>query len=208
MSESVFAQPWYQQAFGIEELVRAAQLEHPYSVRMGGESQVHTLHAASVLILFSPNGREILLTKRTETVDTHKGQFAFPGGRLERGETPEQAALRESFEEVGVLAQDVRIAGALPELLTVTGYRVTPFLGMLARPTSEVILAPQPEETAEIFWAAVSDLFQPEAYRREKIEHGGILYPIEAFYLGDRRIWGATAAMLGNTAARLKEILR
>ena len=81
------------------------------------------------------NGWHILYTRRTERVESHKGQVSFPGGGCDAGETePEQTALREAQEEIGVDPASVRVLGRLPNMITITAFRVTPVVGVIHWP--------------------------------------------------------------------------
>jgi 8-oxo-dGTP pyrophosphatase MutT (NUDIX family) len=77
----------------------------------------------------------VLFTRRTERVESHKGQVSFPGGACDEGETtPEQTALRETHEEIGVHPKDVRVLGRMKSLITISDYRVTPVVGVIPYP--------------------------------------------------------------------------
>lgn len=143
----------------------------------------------------------ILLTVRSAALRAHAGQVAFPGGRLEPGETPEQAALREAEEEVGLPADWPVLAGRMPLHLTGTGFLVTPVLAMLE---PGFPLRPDPGEVAAVFELPLSVLLDPAAPRRESREWKGRLreywvWPHETHY-----IWGATATILVNLARALR----
>ncbi len=95
------------------------------------------LKCAAVLIPLAFSGGEwhLLFTRRTDRVQSHKGQVSFPGGACDNGETtPEQTALRETEEEIGVRREDVTVLGRLSQLITITSYRVTPVVGVIPFP--------------------------------------------------------------------------
>jgi 8-oxo-dGTP pyrophosphatase MutT (NUDIX family) len=95
------------------------------------------LKCAAVLIPLAFSGGEwhLLFTRRTDKVQSHKGQVSFPGGACDDGETtPEQTALRETEEEIGVRSEDVTVLGRLSQLITITSYRVTPVVGVIPFP--------------------------------------------------------------------------
>ena len=95
------------------------------------------LKCAAVLIPLAFSGGEwhVLYTRRTDRVQSHKGQVSFPGGACDDGETtPEQTALRETEEEIGVRREDVTVLGRLSQLITITSYRVTPVVGVIPFP--------------------------------------------------------------------------
>lgn len=168
---------------------------------------------AAVLVLFgNQNGKpSLLITRRTETVETHKGQMAFPGGRCDRKgdgqfETSIEAALRETYEEVGIAPDDVEICGELSDLWTVTGYLVTPVVGLLKVETERLSFVTSEHEIAEAFWVPLSVLMDPGTYRYEKIRFGEVDYPIDVFQVADHRIWGATGSMIKNLLDRLQSV--
>jgi 8-oxo-dGTP pyrophosphatase MutT (NUDIX family) len=95
------------------------------------------LRCAAVLIPLArrQDDWQLVLTRRTETVDEHKGQVSFPGGACEADETaPEQTALREAGEEIGLKPEDVRLLGRLNDIVTITAYRITPVVGTIPWP--------------------------------------------------------------------------
>jgi len=167
---------------------------------------------AAVLILAAPsvNGPSLLFLKRTETVEKHKGQIAFPGGRRESadeaagGVDPDVAtALRETREETGVAPDMVEVLGKLAAFPTITRYRVTPVAGISRIAVENIVLRPDPREVDGLFWVPVRELAKPETYRREYYTTGGSRYPTDVFMAGGRRIWGITGAILKNLLDRL-----
>jgi 8-oxo-dGTP pyrophosphatase MutT (NUDIX family) len=143
----------------------------------------------------------ILLTLRSARLNAHAGQVSFPGGRIEPGETPEQAALREAAEEVGLDPGLPQILGRLPPLLTGTGYCVTPVVALLRPP---VALRHHPGEVEEAFEYPLARLLDPASpERRSRAFRGRMrefwVWPHERHY-----IWGATASMLVTLAAVLR----
>ena len=193
----------------------ALSLEHEYEDRafdfLKGE-----LRAAAVLVLFGYSEKDtafepyLLLTRRTESVETHKGQIAFPGGVSDPEDFEDQGAtttaLRETEEEVGIPRSEIRVLGRLPRLPTVTGFDVTPFVGTLKRPVEQVALKPSEGEIAEVFWVPMSVLMHSDTYRREVLTvggAGGAEYPIHVYQVKEHRIWGVTAAIIKNLLDRL-----
>jgi len=172
---------------------------------------------AAVLILMAPHAAlavgagaalsedaSILFTRRTETLQNHKGQIAFPGGTTDPGDFgPIATALRETQEEVGLGEEGVEVIGMLPPLLTVTGFRVTPVLAVVNADPASLPLFPNPAEIAETFWAPLSLLRSGSTYRCELYEYQGKDYPIHVYQVGGHRIWGATGAILKNLLDRL-----
>src|SRR5512137_1302809 len=116
-----------------------------------GQAEPAALKCAAVLI---PLVRwmdewQLVFTRRTETVEQHKGQVSFPGGGCDALEsTPEATALREAWEEIGLQPGDVRLLGRLTDLITITGYRVTPVVGVIPWPYQ---LRLEPAEVGRVF---------------------------------------------------------
>jgi 8-oxo-dGTP pyrophosphatase MutT (NUDIX family) len=187
----------------LKRLEAACALDVPYTERLpraGGTP-------AAVLMLLGVEkdveDPSILITRRTDTVETHKGQMAFPGGMGERGETDIETALRETEEEVGIPREKIKIMGRLPEFVTVTDFTVTPIVGVLESPVADTPLRFSPDEIAEALWVPLSTLKSADCYRREWVEYGGARFPIHAYYVGRHRIWGATGSMIQNFLVRL-----
>ena len=160
------------------------------------------IDAAVLVPIVLHDAPTVLLTLRSSGLSSHAGQVAFPGGRVEAGETPEQAALREAAEEVGLDPRLPEVVGRLPRHETGTGYCVTPVVALLRPP---VELMPDAAEVAEAFELPLSVLLDPRAPQRQRREHRGRLrefwvWPHERHY-----IWGATAAMLVNLARALRD---
>lgn len=143
----------------------------------------------------------VILTLRPETLRHHAGQIAFPGGRMDPSDKgPVDAALREAEEEIGLPRGEVDVIGVADTYRTITGFEVTPVLGVIA---PDLPLVPQPGEVAAIFEAPLFYLLRPENQIERSVEWQGR----ERFYYEimwqDRRIWGATAAMIVNLSRRL-----
>jgi len=194
-----------------ERFRQALALELPYPDRAERDMPERFrsgLKPAAVLVLVAQHEGHfsILFTQRTENVDTHKGQMAFPGGKVEPGEAMVEAALRETEEEVGVPSSQIHVIGELPSLLTVTGFKIAPFVGFLDRPLEEIALKPSPGEIAKALWVSSEVLWHPDTYRRETIEVGQVHYPIHVYQVGEHRIWGATGSMTKNLLDRLQSL--
>jgi len=156
--------------------------------------------AVLVPIIWRPEP-SILLTLRAARLSSHAGQVAFPGGRLEPGETARAAALRETAEEVGIHAGLPTIAAELPPHLTGTGYRVTPVVASLDPPFD---LSADPGEVAEIFEFPLATVLDPAAPERRQQMFRGRVREFWVWPHDRHLIWGATAAILVN----LQRILR
>lgn len=158
---------------------------------------------AAVLIPVVDRGDDlgVLLTLRADDLKHHAGQISFPGGRIEPGDRDAvDAALRESQEEIGLAREYVEVLGVLPDHVVITGYRVTPVVG-LVRPGFQLKL--DPVEVAGTFEAPLRHLLDPSTHARRWRRFG--TEEIETFELpwGSFNIWGATAGML----LTLREIL-
>jgi 8-oxo-dGTP pyrophosphatase MutT (NUDIX family) len=144
----------------------------------------------------------VILTLRTDTVRRHAGQVSFPGGRIDPDDAgPIAAALREAEEEIGLSPRQVDVIGTLDRYRTITGFEVTPVLGIVPPGLS---LTPQPTEVAAIFEAPLPYLLDPEQQRVRTVEWRGAERTYYEIEWQGRRIWGATAAMIVNLSRRLE----
>lgn len=143
----------------------------------------------------------VILTLRPETMRKHPGQISFPGGRIDPGDDgPIAAALREAQEEIGLPPHAVEVIGIADRYRTVTGFEVTPVLGIVP---PDLPLTPHPGEVAAVFEAPLHYLLDPaHQHIRTALWRGRERTYYEIDYEG-RRIWGATAAMIVNLSRRL-----
>ena len=152
------------------------------------------LKCAAVLIplVWYDDEWHLLFTRRTDTVESHKGQVSFPGGACDEVETtPEQTALREADEEIGLNPSDVRVLGRLSNLITITYFRVTPVIGVVKWPTVFRVGA---HEVARIFTIPLPWLANPS--NRWQFEMPGRSRSLIAYHPYDGELlWGATARM-------------
>ncbi|MGE0715023.1 MAG: CoA pyrophosphatase [Alphaproteobacteria bacterium] len=147
-------------------------------------------------------GFTILLTQRTAHLHDHAGQISFPGGRIEPCDVrPEDCALREAAEEVGLPPDRVDLVGRLDRYVTGTGFEVTPVVGFVRPPFD---IRPDPFEVADVFEVPLSFVIDPVNHRREKHLRNGVERHFYVLPFENRYIWGATAGMLVN----LSEVLR
>lgn len=161
------------------------------------------LLAAAVLtpLVDRPGGLTVLFTRRTDHLRNHAGQISFPGGRVDRTDaTLLETALRETEEEIGLDRRYVETIGLLDPYETVTGYRITPVVGLVS---PELPLAPDPAEVAEVFEVPLTFLLAPGHHQVRETERGGIRRAFFVFDYGPYTIWGATAGMLMNLYRRL-----
>jgi len=143
----------------------------------------------------------LVLTVRTDHLQDHAGQVAFPGGRTDPDDADAIAtALRESEEEIGLERHLVTPLGFLDRFETISGYSVTP---VVARIDPDARLYPAPEEVAEVFEVPVSFFMESRNLRRYTMDFRGHRRDMVEFVHGGHRIWGATAAMLLNLLQRM-----
>jgi len=158
--------------------------------------------AVLVPVVRRESGLTVLFTRRTAHLNDHAGQISFPGGRCEPGEAcAAETALREAAEEIGLAAGRVEVLGELHEYVTVTGYRVTPVVGLVTPPLE---LRPDDFEVAEVFEVPLEFLLDPANHQRNRVVHGGRERHYYAMPYGQYYIWGATAGMLMNLHSFLK----
>jgi 8-oxo-dGTP pyrophosphatase MutT (NUDIX family) len=158
--------------------------------------------AAAVLIAITDRPQPgVILTVRREHLRTHAGQVAFPGGRLDPGEDAVTAALREAHEEILLDPAIVDLVGTVEPYRTVSDYIVTPVLGVVP---PDLPLEPHEREVADWFEAPLDYLLNPaHQHRRTALFQGRERHYYEINW-NDRRIWGATAAMIVNLSRRLQ----
>lgn len=195
----------------LEKLRQALGVDLPISPP-GPWPALPAARPASVLVLFAgnPSDPSVLLTRRTEHVEKHKGQIALPGGVRDPEDPSEVAtALRETEEEVGLPRDRIRVLGNLPSFPTFTGFEVTPVIGLLDPWEERIETLPvtrSPEEIAEIFWARLSELNDPAIYRPELLNRGGIEVLTHSYQVGAHRIWGITGLIVKNLLDRLASV--
>ena len=159
-----------------------------------GTSDEKILKCAAVLLPLVWHDEEwhLLFTRRTDRVESHKGQVSFPGGACDEGEkTPEQTALREAEEEIGLDPQDIRVLGRLTNLITITYFRVTPVVGVIKWPA---VFKVGEHEVARVFTIPLAWLANP--LNRWQFEIPGTDRSLIAYHPYDGELlWGATARM-------------
>ena len=153
------------------------------------------LREAAVLIpVFKEQGEyHMLLTRRTDEVETHKGQISFPGGMRESDEALLETALRETFEEVGVERNSIEPLGRFHDYMSITRFRVTPFVGLVRTPFKT---RRQVHEVAEILHVPFSVFTDPENPRTMKHAYPGREMDVYFYPYEKHRIWGLTARII------------
>jgi 8-oxo-dGTP pyrophosphatase MutT (NUDIX family) len=155
------------------------------------------LIAAAVLVPLVERASEltVLLTQRAIELKSHAGQIAFPGGRLEAGESPRAAALREAREEIGLDPRFVSVVGYLPDHVLLSGFRVTPVVGFV-HSGFELQLASN--EVRDTFEVPLGYVFEPANHRTRlrRLADGAAEVEVCDIPFGAHNIWGATAGML------------
>ncbi|MCK4690203.1 MAG: CoA pyrophosphatase [Desulfuromonadales bacterium] len=164
------------------------------------------LRSAAVLVpLFLRHDRPwILFTRRTEQLKKHSGEISFPGGGAEEQDADFwQTALRETEEEMGIRAADVRRLGQLDDFYSIHGYRVKVCVGSYVDPYPYRV---DENEIAEVIELPLERLCDPQIYHQEDWQHKGRLLPVDFYQLDGHNIWGMTAGILKQLLQCLEPI--
>jgi 8-oxo-dGTP pyrophosphatase MutT (NUDIX family) len=151
-------------------------------------------------IIPRPEGLTVLLTLRAAHLRSHSGQVAFPGGKIDSGETPAETALREAREEIGLSPSLVEPLGWLDPYLTGTGYRVAAMVALIDPAFAPTL---NPDEVADAFETPFAFLMDAANHRLEERQWRGRTRKFYAMPYGQRYIWGVTAGILRNLYERL-----
>ena len=161
------------------------------------------IRAAVLIAVVDRHDPGVLFTLRTEGLRRHAGQVAFPGGRVDPTDSDAvAAALREAEEEIALPPDAVEVVGIADPYRTITGFDVTPVLGVVP---PDLPLAPEPGEVAAIFEAPLRPILDPDRHEIRTVEWQGAERTYYEIAWRDRRIWGATAAMIVNLSRRLAQ---
>jgi 8-oxo-dGTP pyrophosphatase MutT (NUDIX family) len=152
-------------------------------------------HAAVLVPLFR-KGKDchLLFTKRTDQVKYHKGEISFPGGTFDKEDLElQQTALREAFEEIGLKENDIQILGVLDDIVTITEFIVTPFVGLFPYPYPFQV---SPIEIAELIEVPLASLLDEKCFGEREILQGEKRRIVYTYQYENHTIWGATALIL------------
>jgi 8-oxo-dGTP pyrophosphatase MutT (NUDIX family) len=180
------------------EDVRARLAREP---RAGFEPPEGLRRAGVLVPLFVRDARLwIIFTRRTDSVEHHRGQISFPGGGEEPGDaTLWETALRESEEELGIRPEDAVALGRLSPLTTVTDFYVEPYVAAIPQP---YVFRPAEAEIAEVIEVPVAALQSPAILEKRVLP--GREEPVLFYHYGEQVIWGATARMVAELLEALK----
>jgi 8-oxo-dGTP pyrophosphatase MutT (NUDIX family) len=180
-----------------EEIAWRRRIERILSERKRSVIRRKGLKPSAVLVPIYKKGAEfyIVLTKRSEDVEYHKGQVSFPGGAYEEGDRDlKETALRESFEETGIHAEDVEVLGNLDDQATLSSnFAITPFVGAIKYPYEFNVNRREVEELIE---APVTLLLDPTNFSDQTPDAKGTLHPWGYYRCGRNNITGITARIL------------
>ena len=187
----------------VDRIAAALAIARPEGLLAGdlAEGSESPLRQAAVLVAITDRTEPgLVLTVRHESLRDHGGQIAFPGGRIDEGEDAVAAALREAWEELALDPARVRVIGAADHYRTITGFGVTPIVALVS---PDLALTPNPAEVADWFEVPLAFALDPANHvSREAVSQGRVRHYYEIMW-EERRIWGATAAMLVNLSRRL-----
>jgi len=162
----------------------------------------YTREAAVLIPIFElQNEYHFLLTRRTDEVETHKGQISFPGGMREGNEDLLQTALRETFEEVGIEESKIELLGRFHDYISITGFRVTPFAGFIQ---GAFTTKPHVREVAEVIHVPFRIFMDPSLVRVEKSRWISREVNVYYYKFGAHQIWGLTALIIREFLEFLK----
>lgn len=200
-----------QRALALPRLGRSAQMKMSPQPRPGDVFPLPpeiNPKEAGVLILLYPHADHLhfFLTKRTDTVETHKGQISLPGGSRENGEALRETAVRETSEELGIPVDSIQVIGEAltPVYIPVSGFRATPFVAFTpARPN----LTASAHEVVEVIETPLETLIDDATIVEEDWQIRGYSVHVPYFAINGHKVWGATAMILSEFRELLKQAI-
>lgn len=168
--------------------------------------EIHPKEAGVLILVYPcPDHLHFFLTRRTDTVETHKGQISLPGGSQEPGETLAQTAVRETSEELGIARERIELLGdaLTPLYIPVSGFRATPFVGFTStRPQVNA----STHEVGEIIEAPLEMIVDEKNIFEEEWNIRGFKAIVPFFKVNGYPVWGATAMILGEFGEMLRQV--
>lgn len=188
----------------VERLRRLHEAGHAAEVELRDERAVRPdgpFRPAAVLAAVTEGERPgFLFIHRPSNMRSHPGQVAFPGGKIDHGESPTEAALREAWEELDIHERDVTVIGESDLYLTASGFAITPVLAVVP---PDIAITPNPTEVAQWFEAPVDFVLNRENHRREYGVWNGKRRGYTEIMWHEHRIWGVTAGIIANLSHRI-----
>lgn len=185
--------------FDLAEFITRFQLQ-----TLRAASPVHQLRKAAVLVpIVCRQKPTLLLTRRSSALRKHAGQVAFPGGAADSGDrSPIETALREAQEEVAIPPQAVRVLGVLPPVDSVSGFQVTPVVGLIS---AQIRFQPNEGEVAELFEMPLDVAFALERYHVLDIERRRKPHRVYLSWYQQQFVWGLTASIIRQLALHVSD---